>query len=412
MTDAIMDSLYGSSNLYKTMSGYDDIINKYSGDSFEKQKASYEKQLTDLEKESTTFWNPFKQDDAEAEYESVQKKLKLLKEEEEAYSNIEFIDEQINRGLTYGYDIYGNQVNLLKERNKLEEEYDIATAEELQNAKEMKEILGQMSDNAAATFNAAGLFDANGENIMKQWNSSGTLKEILDTYKASGDTEGTKALTTALVDIINNTNDDDLRKAAEEKLNNVFKNIQISGTMSWNDLSGELNSITESMSKMNGVMEEFRENGAISLDTFADLCDVLDGLDMATIFDTGMMDRYLGALDNLKLGFDETSGAITANAESMQTLEDIQELATQAKLAQTAASLEADKASLQSQIFAVEAEIEANKALIEWLKTQGDVEISLDTIKQQGQVAYSQTMQQAVVLTGQQYQDMTQASSA
>ncbi len=406
-----MDSLYSSSNLHKTMSGYDDIINKYSGDSFEKQKASYEKQLADLEEESTTFWNPFKQDDAEAEYESVEKKLKLLKKEEEAYRNIEFIDGQINKGLTYGYDIYGNQVNLLEKRNKLEEEYGIASAEELQNAKEMKEILGQMSDNAAAIFNAAGLFDANGENIMKQWNSSGTLKEILDTYKASGDTEGTKALTTALVDIINNTNDADLRKAAEEKLNNVFKNIQISGTMSWNDLSGELNSITESMSKMNGVMEEFRENGAISLDTFADLCDVLDGLDMATIFDTGMMDQYLGALDNLKLGFDETSGAITANAESLQTLEDIQELATQPKLAQTAASLEADKASLQSQIFAVEAEIEANKALIEWLKTQGDVEIDLDTIKQQGQIAYSQTMQQAVALTGQQYQDMTRASS-
>jgi hypothetical protein len=163
---------------------------------------------------------------------------------------------------------------------------------------------------------------------------------------------------------------------------------------------------------MTGVMEEFRENGGFTLETFAELCDILDSIDLATVFDTGMMDKYLGALENLELGFDEATGVITANGAALQSLEDIQEVATQAKLKQTAQSLEADKASLQSQIYAVEAEIAANQALIEWLKGQTQATIALDEIKEQGQVAYTDTMGQAATLTAQQYQSMTSASSA
>ena len=158
-------------------------------------------------------------------------------------------------------------------------------------------------------------------------------------------------------------------------------------------------------------MDEFRETGGMTLDTFADLCDILDSIDLSTLFDIGAIDQYLGALENLELGFDATNGSITANAQAMQSLEDIQELATQAKLKQTAQSLEADKASLQSQIYAVEAEIAANQALIEWLKTQTTTSVKLDDIKAQGQIAYSDTMNQAVELTALQYQDMTSASS-
>ena len=410
MSDAIMNSLYGSSNLHKTMSGYQDTIDKYSGQGYDEQIQSYEQQMAQLEKESTTFWNMFKQDDAEKEYEALGKKIELVKEERAAYTEIKMLDEQINQGLEYGYDLQGNYVNLQQERNRLEKEYGAATFEELKNAEKMAEILGQFSDNSAAYFDKTGMFDANAKGLLEGMANSGDLGQILNAFKAS-DEEGTKAMTEYLVDIINNSDDEELKKVAQEKLSNVFKNIQVRGTMSWNDLSKELDSTTDSMRKMNSLMDEFRETGGMTLDTFADLCDILDSIDLSTLFDIGAIDQYLGALENLELGFDATNGSITANAQAMQSLEDIQELATQAKLKQTAQSLEADKASLQSQIYAVEAEIAANQALIEWLKTQTTTSVKLDDIKAQGQIAYSDTMNQAVELTALQYQDMTSASS-
>lgn len=410
MSDAIMNSLYGSSNLHKTMSGYQETIDKYSGQGYDEQIKSYEQQRAQLEKESTTFWNMFKQDDAEKEYEALGKKIELVKEERAAYEEIKMLDEQINQGLEEGYDLQGNYVNLQQERNRLEKEYGAATFEELKHAEKMTEILGRFSDNSAAYFDKTGMFDANAKGLLEGMADSGDLGQILNAFKAS-DEEGTKAMTEYLVGIINNTDDEELKKVAQEKLSNVFKNIQVRGTMSWNDLSKELDSTTDSMRKMNSLMDEFRETGGMTLDTFADLCDILDSIDLSTLFDIGAIDQYLGALENLELGFDATNGSITANAQAMQSLEDIQELATQAKLKQTAQSLEADKASLQSQIYAVEAEIAANQALIEWLKTQTTTSVKLDDIKAQGQIAYSDTMNQAVELTALQYQDMTSASS-
>ena len=411
MSDAIMNSLYGSSNLHKTMSGYQETIDKYSGATFGDTIKSYEQQMKELEKESSTFWNPFKQDDAEKEYEAIKKKVKLTKEEALAYEEVKLIDAQIQQGLTYGLNAQGDYVNLAKERNKLEEEYGIKTLEELEKAEKMKEILGQFSDNSAGWFDKVGLFDEDSAGLLEGMADSGDLSKILSSY-GSSDQEGTKALTDYLVKTIENTNDEELKKVAQEKLDNVFKNIQVKGNMSWSDLGTELESTTDSLRKMTSLMDEFRESGGFTLDTFTDLCDILDSIDLSTVFDTGMMDKYLGALENLELGFDAATGMITANGAALQSLEDIQEVATQAKLKQTADSLEADKASLQSQIYAVEAEIAANQALIDWLKGQTEATIALDEIKEQGQVAYTDTMGQAATLTAQQYQNMTSASSA
>ena len=411
MQDAIMNTLYGSSNLHKTMSGYQDIIDRDSGKSQEASIEDYKKQLEELEQESTTFWNPFKQDDAEKEYEAVQKKIRLLEEEQLAYENVALLNEQINQGLTVGYDIYGNTVDLQTERNRLMEEYNISSAEEVENAKKMKEILGQFSDNSAALFDEVGLFDEDAMGLLENLQDSGALKNILANFGV-GDKEGTKALTDSLVNIINTTDDDELKKAAQDKLNKVFKTIEVKGTMSWKELGKTLDSASEDLRKMNSIMEEFNEAGGLSLDTFTDLCDVLDSMDLSAIFDTGKMDQYIAALDQLKLGFDESTGTITANGAALQSLQDIQQAATQAKLQQTAQSLEADKAALQAQIYGIEAEIAANNLLIEYLGKQGDARIDIDTIAAQGQVNYNNTMQQAATQTAGLYQDMTAQSSA
>ena len=411
MTDAIMNSLYGNSNLHNTISKYQDVLDQASGDSYASKKEMYEKQLDELEQESTTFGNPFKQDDAEKEYESVQKKLRLLEEEEIFYKEFQRIQDEINAGQEYGYDMYDNYVNLQEYQNQLIEEYGFATTAEVEKAQKMRDILREFSDNSAAFFDKVGLFDENAQGILEAWESDDILTKILGSYKL-GDTEGTQHLTNELVKIIQNTDDAALKEAAQEKLAKVFDNIQVRGEMSWTDLGDTLDDLSSDLRKMNQLMEDFNETGGFTLETFADLCDILDGIDLASVFDTGKMETYIAALDNLELGFDAATGTITANGEALKSLQDIQAIATQAKLEQTAQSLEADRASLQSQIYGVEAEIAANNALIEHLRTCSDAELAIDKVKQKGQVLYNNTMQQAATLTAQQYQRMTEDSNS
>jgi TP901 family phage tail tape measure protein len=411
MTDAIMNSLYSDSNLNKTISKYQDKIDKSNGTSYSSQEELYNKQLKELKKESTTFWNPFKQDEEEKEYESVQKKLRLLKEEKQAYENFKTIQDQINQGEEYGTDIYGYRVNLEEEQNRLIEEYGFSTTQELEKAIKMKDILKQFGDSSAAFFDNVGLFDEDAEGLLEQLQNNGGLSNILRAFKVDEES-GTRELTTQLVNIIQNSDDTELKEAAENKLSNVFKNIKVSGTISWGDLSDTLDDASDNLRKMNNLMEEFAETGGFTLDTFADLCDILDSLDLSTIFDTGMMDQYLNALGHLELGFNAATGTITANGDALKSLQEIEEVATKAKIEQTIKSLETDKAALQSTIYGIEAEIAANKVLIEYLKTQGDAEVAVDELKQRGQVAYNNTMQQAATLTAQQYHSMASASSS
>lgn len=416
MKDSIMDSLYSGSNLHKTVSGYDEEMSKMDGSYFDNKLKDYEKERDRIYKEADKngewdLWNPFNESDEEKQYEVQKKKINLLKDEQKAYEKIVKYDTELieleNLGLT-NTEEYNK---LLEKRNKLAEEYGASSREEMLRLETLRDITGKMSENSASWFNSAGLFDEDAFKLLENMDKSGDLDSIVGAY-TTDEEKGTRMLTDYLVNVINNTNDEELRKVAQDKLENVFDNIQVRGTMNWRGLSTELEDTTDSLRKMTSVMEEFRENGGFTLETFADLCDILDSIDLATVFDTGMMDKYLGALENLELGFDAATGVITANGAALQSLEDIQEVATQAKLKQTAQSLEADKASLQSQIYAVEAEIAANQALIEWLKGQTKAEIDLDKIKEQGQVAYTDTMGQAAVLTAQQYQSMTSASSA
>lgn len=410
MTDSLMKTLYGGSALHDTMSKYKETIDKADGTAFTDGIKDYKQQLEDLKKESTTFGNPFKQDDAEREYESIQKKKRLLEEEQRAYKEIENLQQQIDAGYVIGYTLTGDQVNLEYYRNQLMEKYNIASSEAVENAREMYDLLKQMNDASAEWFSKGGLFDEDSKSLLNKMNKSGDFEKIIRAYQVD-DTEGTKALANYLTNVINTTDDKELKKVAQAKLEKVFTSIEVSGTMNWKGLHTELTNTTEDLRKMTSIMEEFRETGGLSLDTFGDLCDVLDNIDLAQVFDLGAMDKYLAALDNLELGFDATTGAITMNAGAMQSLEDIQELAAQAKLKQTAQSLEADKASLQSQIYMIEAEIKANQSLIEWLTNQGDVEIELKTIKKQAEASYGKTLEQATLLTGKLYQDMTTASS-
>jgi TP901 family phage tail tape measure protein len=416
MTDAIMNSLYAGSNLNKTISKYQKIIDKYSGTDLETRKQAYTKQKNDAWDAADNngewdLYNPFYKSDEEAEYESAKKKLKLLEKEEEAYRNIKSMDEQINKGLEYGYDINGNYVKLLDKRNELAEKYNIASYEEEQRAERMRELLGQMNDVSGEWIDRFGLFEEDSEKILLAWQESGMWSKMMDAFKVD-ENQATQLLTTQLVNIIENTDDEEMKRAAQEKLDNVFKGVTVSGIMSWSELGEGLQNASEDLRKMNSLMQEFKETGAFTLDTFIDLCDVLDTIDISQVFDAGQMNKYLHALDTLQLGFDASTGMITANKDALISLQEIQEMATQAKLKQMSQSLEADKASLLSQIYCIQAEISANEALIEELKAKGDTSVKIDELELDSMTNYTGKMLQASQLSANIYYDMTQQSSS
>lgn len=416
MTDAIMDSLYAGSNLHKTMAKYQDIIDSYNGSDIQTRKEEYTRQKDDAWYRSRNNgewdnWNPFYESDEEREYESAQKKLKLLKEEEKAYEKIKQYDEMIRNGQEIEVGWWGNIIDLQKERDELAERYGIASYEEMENARQMQEIFGKLNDTSGEWMDKFDLFAADSETILKNWNQSGVWDNIIHMFEVDPDQART-LLTSQLTSIIENTNDEEIRKAAQAKLDKVFKSISVSGIMSWGELGSTLESASEDLRKMNTLMEEFNESGGFTLDTFLDLCDILDSIDISTVFDIGAMDKYLHALDTLELGFDENTGAITANKDALMSLEEIQQVATQAKLKQTAQSLEADKASLQSQIYTIEAEMQANQALIDDLATKGDAEVDISELKVQGEQEYLNAMSQAASKSASLYQAMTANSSS
>jgi hypothetical protein len=212
---------------YKEITAYS-TESKYNK-SYDKRMKEYDDQRKKLEKESTSFWNPFSEDDAEREYEAIGRKKDLLVEEKKAYEEFLYIQEQINNGDKFGYDKNGNFIgDLEEERKKLAEEYGFFTDKEIENAKKMQEILGQMSENSANFFSKNGLFDENSEELLQQMEKNGGLNSIIGAFKVNEE-EGAKEMTDQLMRIIETTDDEKLKKVAQEKLDNVFKNVQVKG---------------------------------------------------------------------------------------------------------------------------------------------------------------------------------------
>lgn len=400
MKDALMDSLYSESNLNATIGKYKKIVGQGQ---FDSQIQDYTDQMDTLYKKSNSMPKFWTEDEAEREYEAVKNKRKELEKQRKDYEAFVFYQDQLAKGL-------GDQEELQEKINKLKDKYGWASAEEVRRAQTLLPIYEKLSDASANWLNNAGLFDEDADTLIKQLNGSGALDKVIAAYKIDERT-GTQHLTNELVNIINNTNDTELKKVAQEKLDNVFSSIQVRAEMSWGDLGDTLDDLSSDLREMNELMADFNEAGAFSLDTFLDLCNILDDLDLGAIFDAGQMNTYLAALENLNLGFDASNGMITANGEALKSLQDIQMVMTQAKLAETAQALEADKASLQAQIYMIEAEIDANQDLIDYLSKQGQASVDINTVKAQGEQYYATALQQAVTESTKLYSSMTSNSA-
>lgn len=388
MTDSVMKSLYAGSSTQQIMKNYQEQLNNQDSGYLEDRIYSYLK----LKGQSN---DP----DQRAYYEKV---IKFAQQEQEALYKFRKYEQEINEG---------NYIHL-SEYNKLKQEYNFLTEEEIRLLQQKYDIIKGLNGEELALYDNTGIFDEENEDVFQMMVDSGKFDDINNILRDQGKNAGAAAFTEYLLNAIENTDDESLKKQLENVLEGVLSNITISGTMTWSDVHETLETITEDLRSINSMMEEFDENGGITLDTFGELAEIMDSIDIGTLADSKQLDNFLGALDNLQLGFDETTGLITANGDAMESLRVIQEVLTKAKIAATKAQLQADRASLQSQIYTVEAEIAANKALIQYLAESGEETISLQDIQAAGNVAYTKKMGEMAEKVGQLYFDMTADSSS
>lgn len=221
------------------------------------------------------------------------------------------------------------------------------------------------------------------------------IEKINDAFDIS-DAKGGAEIIRQLSEQIKETNDAELKKALRDKINDVIDSMQITAHMSWGDVADELDDLSKDLRSMNNILQEFNETGGMTLDTFMELADLMDDLDMESLFRTGMVEEYIAALDQLNLGFDASTGYITAEGGAMNDLQTIQEALAKAQIMATIAKLENSKASLQAELDMVEVEKQGTDAAIAFLEKQGEGTIALDAIQEEANKSYLEGMNNAM----------------
>ena len=241
------------------------------------------------------------------------------------------------------------------------------------------------------------VLDENGHVLMSaaDFFNKFDIEKINDAFDIS-DAKGGAEIIRQLSEQIKETDDADLKKALREKINDVMDDMQITAHMSWGDVADELDDLSKDLRNMNNILQEFNETGGMTLDTFMELADLMDGLDMESLFRTGMVEEYIAALDQLNLGFDASTGYITAEGGAMNDLQTIQEALAKAQIMATIAKLENSKASLQAELDMVEVEKQGTDAAIAFLEKQGEGTIALDAIQKEANTAYLEGMNNAM----------------
>ena len=182
---------------------------------------------------------------------------------------------------------------------------------------------------------------------------------------------------------------EEIKEQWQKILDEAFNNLSLTSTKSFSQIGDELDNISKRLRSMNSIVQEFKDNkGAISLDTFMDLADILDNMDISAL---GQMkdgpkyiDNMINALHNLNLAYDANNGMITMNGKSLDSLRAIQEAQTKAKIASMIADLKASKASTETEIAYIDAQIEGAKAVLTMLENKGN-----------GQVKYADVVERA-----------------
>lgn len=202
---------------------------------------------------------------------------------------------------------------------------------------------------------------------------------------------------------------DDVRDKLQAILDEASNGLSRSSSMTFTQMGKELDTVSSDLQKMNKLMDEFKESGSMSLDSFMDLAGILDSIDISSLggLENGpqYVDNLISALSNLDLAFDANNGQITANAESMQDLETIQEAVTKSKLYSMIATLKASKATTETEMAYVDAQIAAAQSVLELLKAKSDTTIQYDDIQNAANQSMSQSLEASLQSISENYQN-------
>lgn len=185
---------------------------------------------------------------------------------------------------------------------------------------------------------------------------------------------------------------DNVKAQWEEVLEEAFNELEISTPKTLKEIGNELKSISSDLINMNDIVSEFNENGGMTLDTFIELADIIDGIDLDALgeMDPSAVQDYIDAIHNLNLAYDENNGYITMNGDSLQTLQDIQELQVKSKLAGMIADLKASRATTETQLAYIDAQIAATQAAMDAANVASGVTVTADEIKGAADEEYAQ----------------------
>ena len=191
---------------------------------------------------------------------------------------------------------------------------------------------------------------------------------------------------------------DNVKAQWEEVLEEAFNELEVSTPRTLKEIGNELKSISSDLVSMNDIISEFNDNGGMTLDTFMELADIIDGIDLDAIgqMDPSAVQDYIDAIHNLNLAYDENNGYITMNGDSLKTLQDIQELQTKSKLAGMIADLKASRATTETQIAYIDAQIAATEAAIEAATMNTSTSVTAAQIKGAADEEYAQVFDEAM----------------
>jgi TP901 family phage tail tape measure protein len=179
----------------------------------------------------------------------------------------------------------------------------------------------------------------------------------------------------------------ELRIKLEALMQEVWDTLDVPTSSSWTDLAKQLDTISEKLRTVNTLTHDIIKNGGMTLDQFIQLAEVMDSISAKDLIDlqnlgdgVDYLSMYVGALDNLQLGYNEITGQIEVNGDYMKTMQKIQQGYMQVQLRSMKAEIQARNAQLQSQLDYIKAQRVGTQAAIKAVKTDSDGKITASEI--------------------------------
>ena len=294
-----------------------------------------------------------------------------------------------------------------------------ASPEVVNAIKQYKELFGEVHEldsTGAYKTNSDGTFVYAEDKIQDKYASiiNNILKTVPEGYEGN---EVTIYLEAKLEEAIENTDDKRIRKQLENTINEVTNGLQRTGTFTWSGIIESLDKYSASLQTTNNALRELKEEGAMTNDTFHDLAGTLDSLSLEDVFESfdasdseaalDYIDGLVQALKDLDVEYSANTGAVRANAEALEYIQDAQERAAKGKIKSMIKDLAASKAAAEMQVGYIDAQIAAVDAMINYLDTEKDQKVDSNTMMAQADTAYSKVFGDTTDKATTNYQDLT-----